>query len=488
MADKATLLQGSAELKAAATRAYEDFTSGKITEAEFSTVMESCEKESDRQGVQYKARQRANQFNTSIEESGDAPKEVPAGIKQYHAEYERVFKAATPQGKQRASANFNFGFKNAFDVGLKTQGVAGLTGENASGTSSGSALSGGQYFLGGTVGPAIEPEFIPGVVEMRFFPTVLESLFPSLPVSSPVVTYVTESGWTNNAAAVGEGATKPTSSFGFLRKTEQVGKVANLARITDEAIQDAAYVWGLIQRRLVMGVQRQSEVELFAGAGYPGVNGLLGRSTSFTIPQSVSALTSLPIPPNIGGPFGTGMNAETISSVTPGRKIPNLTTSSSAPGGNDIALGILSMITDLRTLTFFEPDAIVVNPVDWQTIRTATDQNGQYFGGSFFGRDYGYPNDAGSLTGGGVDTFGLWGKRLVTTPVIPPGLVLVGDFADAGSVLRLGGLRVDITNTNGTDFEENLWTARAEARVGLLVERPYLFELGVLTTSGTWSS
>jgi HK97 family phage major capsid protein len=174
--------------------------------------------------------------------------------------------------------------------------------------------------------------------------------------------------------------------------------------------------------------------------------------------------------------------------VTPGRAIVAAAGSTTAPTGNDIAVAILQMITDLRTITFFEPDAVLMNPQDYFTLRTATDKNGQYFGGSFWGRDYGYPNDQGQLTAGGVDTFTLWGKKLVTSPVIPPGLVLVGDFADAGAVLRLGGLRVDVTNLNGTDFEQNMWTARAEARVGLLIERPYLFELGVITTSGTWSS
>ena len=56
----------------------------------------------------------------------------------------------------------------------------------------------------------------------------------------------------------------------------------------------------------------------------------------------------------------------------------------------------------------------------------------------------------------------------------------MGDFAEGGQVLRLGGLQVNVANTNGYDFEQNLWTARAEERVGLLVERPELFELIVL--------
>lgn len=517
--DKQSFGQKSSELNNAAQKAYADLVDGTITQAEFDQYMDNAESEAEKAQVAFKSRQRANQFQ--LVEDGQPPQQqeqqILPGVQQYRDAFAKVCKAANAKSKDRASAAFNFGLKSMFDldnVGMKTgmpfgpyQGVTGLSGANVSGTSAGSALAGsgntgeavggnitspgtgGTYFLGGTAGPAIEPEFIPGIVEMRFFPTVIESLFPALPVSSPVVTYVSETGWTNSAAATAEAATKPTSTHTLQRYTEQVGKIANLERTTDEMIQDAAYVWALFQRRLVMGVQRRTEVELLAGTGYPGVNGLLSRSAAFTLGQTVSNITNVAIPPTITGPFGAGMgSAETVSTVTPGRTIVNASASSVAPLGNDIALGILQMLTDLRTITFYEPDAIILNPQDYYTLRTATDKNGQYFGGSFWGRDYGYPNDQSQLTAGGVDTFTLWGKKLVTTPVLPPGLVLVGDFADAGAVLRLGGLRVDVTNLNGTDFEQNMWTARAEARVGLLIERPYLFELAILTTSGTWSS
>lgn len=501
--DAITLRQKSAELKEAANKALADLTAGTITDAEFHTTMEHCEKENDRNAVLFKSRQRANQF--TVEEDGAPPEtqteQVPSGIKEYHDQFASVVKSA--RTRTRGSAQFSFGLKNMSDeLGMKTgmptgpyQGVTGLQGENASGVSAGNALAGvagggaGTYFLGGTAGLAIEPEFIPGIVELRFFPTVIESLFPSLAVSSPVVTFLQETGFTNAAAATGEGATKPTSTNALTRQSETVGKIAALSRTTDEMIQDAAYVWSLFQRRLVQGVQRRTEVELLAGSGYPGVNGLLGRSTAFTQAATVTALPNVAIPPYIGGPFGSGMgSSELVSSVTPGRKVVAAAGAADVPTGNDIAVGILNALTDIRTQTFYEPDAVVANWEDYLTLRLSTDQNGQYFGGSFWGRDYGYTNDQAQIPAGGVGEFSLWGKKLVATPVIPAGLILVGDFADAGAVLRLGGLRVDVTNLNGTDFEQNMWTARAEQRVGLLVERPYLFELIELTTSGGWSS
>jgi len=38
-------------------------------------------------------------------------------------------------------------------------------------------------------------------------------------------------------------------------------------------------------------------------------------------------------------------------------------------------------------------------------------------------------------------------------------------------------MRVDVTNMNGFDFEQNLWTMRAEIRAGLQVKRPEVFTI-----------
>lgn len=477
MPNKESLRREAKELEAAVKEKSALFDKGDITTAEFSQYMENAEKRNEEISAAIKSYDKALSFRSaadSVVERNDAEQPpVPQQLKQVQDNFVQMKDYAA--NRQRGRFVFDFGYKSFLnDAGLKTQGATGLMGESASGTTAPSALSG--YFTGGTAGPTIPPEFIPGIVELRFYPNVIAQLFPEMPVSSPVVTYVREASWTNNAAAVNEGATKPYSTNSFNRYTEQVGKVANLAKVTDELIQDAPYVWALIQRRLAQGVQRQEEVQLLAGAGYPGANGLLNRTTGFTQSAAQTAVTNLVVP--TANTAGEGAASATVSSVTPGRAIKGTGASGTAPTGTQIALGILNMITDIRVKQLFEPDAVVMNPMDWVTIRTSTDNNGQFFGGSFFGRDYGYPNDAGNT--GPVEQYTLWGKKTVTTPAFPAGYVLVGDFADAGAVIRRGGLQVEIANQNGTDFEQNLWTARAEERVALLIERPELFELAQL--------
>ena len=467
MADKDSLRQKAAELATEVSAKMADVTAGKMTQAQFAEFMDRAEEQNREIETGIKNYERALSFRSAPADSGEPeaqPDEIEQRAKAIADKYARVQKAAASHNRESVS----------FSLGFKAQGVTGLMGEAASGTSTPSALSG--YFLGGSAGPAVTPQFIPGIVDLRFYPNVIASLFPNMPVDSPVVSYVKESSWTNNAAPVNEGATKPTSTNAVTRLTEQLGKIANLARVTDEMIQDAPYFWALVQQRLAQGVVRQEEVQLLAGEGYPGVNGLLNRTTGFTKPQTITAVTNLQVP--AASTPGMGTTNNTVDSVTPGREIVGVG-SGVAPTGVAIAEGILAALTDIRVRQFFEPDAIVLNPSDWTTVRLAKDDNGQYLGGSFFGSDYGNANTTPDANIGGG--FSLWGKRVVATPALPAGYILVGAFGAGGQVLRKGGLQVDLTNTNGTDFEQNLWTARAEERVALLVDRPEVFELIKLT-------
>ena len=215
-------------------------------------------------------------------------------------------------------------------------------------------------------------------------------------------------------------------------------------------------------QRLVQGVQRKEEVELIAGSGYPGVNGILNRSAGFTAPQTVAALTNLVVPSAGTAGAGAASSRRQIE-ATPGRQIKGTGTTGTRPPVWPGRVSIFQALTDIRVQHFFEPDAIVMNPLDYITVRLSKDVNQQYYGGSMFGADYGYPQNE---TPGGTATarFGLWAKPVVTTPAMPQGLVLVGDFADYNRVLRRGGLRPDPnTNTDTIRFHYRSLRARRRA-------------------------
>lgn len=462
-----SLRQRAKELEVEVDKRTAEYEAGSITKAEYGEFVNKAFSESESVAGDIDIYQKAAKMSGGTEVAQANP-QARQGQEEYFAKAKTV---SDEYAQMKAFAENKRQGSFAFELGLKAQGEANLQGENSYGTTAGVALTAGQYFLPGSAGPSVLPTFIPGILELRWYDNIIASLFPTFPTDNPMVSYVRETGWTNNAAATNEGQTFPTSTNQITRYTAQLGKVANISRTTDEAIQDAQYFWALVQKRTAQGVARAEEVQILAGSGYPGVEGLLSLSTSFSLPQTVTAVTNLVVP--AANTPGEGAASATITSVTPGRTI-----GTAPPTAPQIANGVLAMLTDIRVTHFFEPTAIVMNPYDWFTIRTWQDNNGQYMAGSPFMTDYGQPQNNVRPDVQAVDpTASIWGKRVAITPAIPQGFVLVGDFTNGGQLLRKGGLRLEMVNTNGTDFEQGLWTMRAYTRVGLAVERPELFEL-----------
>jgi HK97 family phage major capsid protein len=367
-------------------------------------------------------------------------------------------------------------FDSSFEVSLKdSTAAANLMGEGLYGTT-GPTAAGQNPFLPGAYGPGILPMFIPGVVEKRFYELTIADLFTSIPTTSPDVTYLVESTAAFNAGPTAEAGAYPFSSEAFTRVYEQLGKIANAAQVTDEIVRDAPFLFSFLQGRLVEGIQRQEELQLLAGAGTPGVNGLLNRSASFT--QGTAGLS-----PGTGVVFpaantpGVGALPATVSTLHYGRQAVGVGSTGTAPTAVDIAETVFSAIIDIQTSLFYNPNAIIINPADYHTIRIGKDGNGQYYGGSMWGADYGYGQNVGTgYVGNPGNT--LWGTRLVQTPAIPAGNILVGYFGpEVANTLRRDGITLQMSNQAGTNFTDGEVTLRAEERLGLAVYRPAAFEL-----------
>lgn len=356
-------------------------------------------------------------------------------------------------------------FNEQFTVEMKDATEAGnVMGDSIAGTT-GPAGLGQNPFYAGALGPGIVPTFLPGIVEQRFYPLTIADLIPSFAVSTPTVSYLAESGANRNAGPTPEGGQYPFSSEQFARFYEEVGKISNAAEFTDEGLRDAPQLINFIEGRIIAGIQRQEEVQLLAGAGAGagGVKGLLARSAGFTVGagQSVTPATGVAFP--AAGTPGAGTASATVATLNYGRA------TGATPSGSAIGEAVLESMTDIRTIAFCEPNAAIMNPLDFQTVRLSKDSNGQYYGGSFFGADYGYAANGGQT---------LWGLRLVLTPAMPQGSVLVGCF-DSTTIqaARREGIQVQMTNTNADNFVKGRVTIRAEERLGLLTYRPSAFQL-----------
>ena len=282
---------------------------------------------------------------------------------------------------------------------------------------------------GGGVGTII-PQYRPGIVPILFRRLTVSDLLPQGTTDSPSVIYVQETAVTNAAATVAEGAAKPQSDITTAQVTEAVRKIATTAKISDEMVNDIGYIQSYINGRLVLFVQLAEEDQLLNGNGTaPNLRGILNRS-GLTAAQAVSTDTRVD--------------------------------------------AIFKEVTKIRTGAFLDPDALVLHPTDWQSIRLSKDGNGQYYAGGPFGfAAYGNPaqitGDTSNLSAGG-DT--LWGLRVVVTPAIAQGTALVGAFQLSAQVLRREGMRVEATNSNEDDFLKNLVAVRVEERLALAVYRP----------------
>lgn len=239
------------------------------------------------------------------------------------------------------------------------------------------------------------------------------------------ISYLVESPTIEGGPAfIAEGAAKPQTSFGDPTPViEYLHKLAVFHRESDEIIEDYAWLASNINGRALYQLLLKEEDELLNGnaasASAVGIQGIMNRS---------------------------GVQTQAYVANTP------------------VADLIFKGMTKVTLNSPFRPDAIVINPGDYEQLRLSRDQNGQYYGGGFFQGQYGQ--------NGIMEDPPIWGLRTVVTPAIAAGTVLVGAFKQSASVFRKGGVRVEMTNSDADDFTKNLVTIRTEERLGLAVRYP----------------
>ena len=247
------------------------------------------------------------------------------------------------------------------------------------------------------------------------------SLLGSGSISGNAISYLVEAARAGNFETVAEAGAKPQFNYGNpTTVTDALKKIAGFIKLTDEFLEDAPFLKSEIDGRLLYDLAWFEEQQLLNGNGSgQNVLGLLNRS---------------------------GIQTETGASVA------------------DNPDAIFRAITKVSTGSGLRADGVVINPTDYQSLRLAKDGNAQYYGGGFFAGQYGQ--------GGIPENPPLWGLRTVVTPAIAAGTALVGAFSQSATLYRKGGIRVEATNSNATDFTSNLVTIRAEERVALAVRRP----------------
>lgn len=243
---------------------------------------------------------------------------------------------------------------------------------------------------------------------------VIRDLFGSETISGSALTFLVEGALEGTGPAVtNEGASKAQVHFADPTPvTVSLKKITEFIKESDEYVEDYPFLASTVNGRLVYYLELKEQNEL--------TSDLLNTSGIQT------------------GDIVKG-NTE-----------------------NDLAERILQAITDVQEESGFTADAIVMHPSTWFKLRTAKDNNGQYYGGGYFGAQN-VPN--------------LWGTPVCVTTAVTADQIVVGAFKTCGSVVSKGGIAVEMTNSDQDDFTKNLMTIRAEERLALAVRRPAGFKL-----------
>jgi len=274
------------------------------------------------------------------------------------------------------------------------------------------------------------PEYGPVVQLPLRRPTVAQLLSQGTLTNSSL-TYYVQQAMAGDFDQVAENAQKPGMTFSFEPTTSALHKIAGWYKISDEALEDSEYVVSVINNQLLVRLALAEEDALLNSTGAGKLTGILQTS---------------------------GIQTEAAASDT------------------DQLPALLRALTKVQTGAEIVADGIVINPVDYQNLRLQQDANQQFYGGGPFTGAYG--------NGGLPGQPDIWSYRTVVTQAIAQGTALVGNFQVGAQLFRKGGVRVDSTNSDGTDFQYNRTMVRAEERVLLAVYQPLAF-VSVDLTSGS---
>ncbi|WP_313548353.1 phage major capsid protein [Corynebacterium sp.] len=318
--------------------------------------------------------------------------------------------------------------KEAQEKDILSKAASGVE-TNFSATEYGAKAAESPAVIGGTAAETggFMTTFNRTIVNQRREELVMADIMGSAAVSTPNIKYLVEKFARiaeGAAASVAEAGKKPYIRYNdFDVVMESLSKIAALAKISDETIEDASFVADYINNSLIYDLSVLEEGLLLKGDGTgSNLTGLLNRE-----------------------------GIQTAASASQENWFDDLYKAGSR----------INRTTPLRH------DGYVMNDVDYEVLRLEKDANGQYIAGGPFQGQYG----VGQI----MINPPVWGKRTVVTPEIPVGTALAGSFRQGSIVLRKGGIRVDAVKTNVDDFEHNLVTMRAEERLGLMVPIPAAF-------------
>ena len=275
----------------------------------------------------------------------------------------------------------------------------------------------------------VAPQRNAGIVGGAFLPFAMEALLPSTTTSSNAIEFTKEASFTNSAAEAAEGAQKAESALTWSLVNMPVSTVAHWIKISKQLAADAPALAAYVNTRMRYGVNQKVDTQLVVGDGTA---------------------------PNISGTYDTGnFTAHGYSNAT----IAAISTTF-----KKLVL-IRKVIADLYAAGY-PADAIVLNPADWATIEIELFTTAA-------GQTLYSVNDAGQAR--------LFGLPVIQAIGMAADTFQVGRFSEAYIIYNREGVVVEMSDSDGDNFQKNLVTLRAERRLALATEKPAAVRGGDLT-------
>jgi len=266
----------------------------------------------------------------------------------------------------------------------------------------------------------LPPTMLPGMVQAIHEPVRLLDHIPSQPIGAPSIEFISHSSSTGTAGVVARGAAKPSIVMNTTSTILMVRKIAATTGINDESLQDYDGFAAYVQVELSRAITDAENTEILNGDGTgEHILGLFATSGLLT------------------RDYATDHTADTTSTQ----------------------LDCLERaINDLRVgPAFCDPTAVVLHPSDWSKIRRIKNTYGAYL-------------TQADPTAAQAES--VWGVPVLTTTTCPVGTGLVGNLQLGCSGFIRNGFVLEVSNSAGSDFTNNITRFRAEERLTVGVARP----------------
>lgn len=270
----------------------------------------------------------------------------------------------------------------------------------------------------GSAGGLIAPHRETDVLMLPKTRPFIRDLLPTTRTSSDLIQYPRQSGFTNAAAPVSEGALKPESNISFTLEETPVRTIAHWVPASKQVMSDATQLGAMVDGELRYGLALAEEEQIVFGDG-------TGEELFGIVPQAQDYTPTF--------------------SITDRQRY------------DDLLEGIAQ-----AQAARYPATGICVNDIDWLEMMATKDGEGRYIGAGPFGASMNL----------------AWQVRVVPTPVIPAGSFLVGAFSLGAKLYDRWDTTVQLSDSHADFFIRNMVAILAEERVALAVGRPEAFVYG----------